>query len=182
MNTTSKHPLISVTVSTAVILGAVLREPANAQCHIDPFTGRQVCAPPTHGWQPVSGPRSNPQSERSSPAAAGNPKFSSAHCRITVGDGSTGSGTLVARDASLGLVLTCSHLFDDSTSQIVVTFPNGQRFGARLLDRDRAHDLAALAIRRPAIVPIDTSDTAAVGTLYTCGFGQAGQFRCVAGG
>src|SRR3989304_6186371 len=71
-----------------------------------------------------------------------------AHCRIHVGDGSVGSGTLIAKNET-GLVLTCSHLFDSSTSNIVVEFPDRSRFGARLIDRDRANDLAELLIQRP---------------------------------
>jgi hypothetical protein len=175
MNTTSKHSFLSATVCTAIVLGTMLHQAANAQCYIDPFTGRQVCTQPAIGWRSPSGSRSNPQSE------IRNPKFSRAHCRISVGDGSTGSGTLIARDESRGLVLTCSHLFDDSTDQIVATFPNGQRFGARLLDRDRAHDLAVVAIRPPGVEPIEPTDAAAIGTLYTCGFGSSGQFRCIRG-
>jgi hypothetical protein len=175
MNTFTHRRTISAAVCAAVMLGAVPHHSVNAQCYIDPFTGRQVCTQPNfYGWHSAAA-SSNPPSE------IPNPQSSRAHCRISVGDGSTGSGTLVARDASLGFVLTCSHLFDDSTSQIVVTFPNGQRFGARLLDRDRAHDLAALAIRRPEIEAISTAVASAVGTLYTCGFGQAGQFRCTPG-
>ncbi|HEX2473931.1 MAG TPA: hypothetical protein VHK01_04265, partial [Lacipirellulaceae bacterium] len=49
----------------------------------------------------------------------------SAHCRITVADGSAGSGTLVRRSSSTGLVLTCAHLFDDATGRIIVTFAGG---------------------------------------------------------
>jgi hypothetical protein len=65
--------------------------------------------------------------------------------------------------------------------RIVVSFPNGERFGARLVDRDKAHDLAALAIRRPNVTPIDVSETESSGPLSACGFGPNGQFRCVQG-
>ncbi len=126
---------------------------AQAQCYIDPVTKEQICTP-------VS---------------------SSAHCRITVADGSTGSGTLVRRSDSLGLVLTCSHLFDNATGRIVVTFTNGERFAARLVERDRAHDLAALMIRRPDADPVGVSDDDPDGILSACGFGADGQLRCFRG-
>jgi hypothetical protein len=147
------------------------------QCYIDPFTGQKVCGQPAYGWAIT-----NPQSE------IRNPQFinSAAHCRITVGDGSAGSGTLVARTQSGGLILTCSHLFDGSTDQIEVAFANGPRFAARLVERDRDHDLAALVIRRPEIEPIEVSaessqSLAASRPLSACGFGPVGQFRCVRG-
>jgi hypothetical protein len=124
-----------------------------AQCYIDPVTNEQICTP-------VS---------------------SSAHCRITVGDGSTGSGTLVRRSESLGLVLTCAHLFDNATGRIIVSFNNGQRFAARLVKRDRTHDLAALLIRRPDAEPIDVSDEEPSGILSACGYGSDGQLRCFRG-
>src|SRR5262245_1498328 len=113
-----------------------------AQCYIDPYTGMRVCPNRNLGWQPASGPGTTRL------AAEENLGGTAAHCRITVGDGSTGSGTLVERNDATALVLTCSHLFDSSTANIVVGFPNGKRFHARLLDRDRANDLAALLIRR----------------------------------
>lgn len=132
---------------------------AGAQCFIDPTTGSRVC--PT----------------REASARAG----SSAHCRITVGDGSTGSGALVERTDDTGLVLTCSHLFDGSEANIVVAFPGGQRFAARLVARDRAHDLAAVLIRRPSGAPVEVSESEPAGALAACGFGPAGQFRRVSG-
>jgi hypothetical protein len=72
-------------------------------------------------------------------------------------------------------------LFDDATGRIIVAFPNGKRFAARLLDRDQNHDLAALSIRRPDIEPIAVSETAPTGMLTAGGFGPNGQFRCVRG-
>ena len=157
---------------------ALFCEVVQAQCYFDPFTGRQICTQPQDGWQPYSEAmrRLGPYSP---PAEAGSP---AAHCRITVGDGSAGSGTLVACDQAVGLVLTCSHLFDELSGRIVVTFPNGRQYAARLLERDRGHDLAALAIRRPEVTPLAVSDQEASGVLRACGFGSNGQFRCVEGG
>jgi Trypsin-like peptidase domain len=104
-----------------------------------------------------------------------------AHCRIHVGDGTLGSGTLISKNDTTGLVLTCSHLFDDASSNIVVEFPDSSRFGARLIDRDRANDLAALLIRRPNIEPVAVDDSAPTGVLTACGYGGNGQFRPATG-
>jgi hypothetical protein len=98
-----------------------------------------------------------------------------------VGDGTAGSGTLVARSENGGLVLTCSHLFDGSSSNIVVTFASGQRFSARLVERDRANDLAALVIARPDAAEVALSDSEPTGSLTACGFGPNGSFQCVRG-
>jgi hypothetical protein len=105
----------------------------------------------------------------------------SPHCRIQVGDGSVGSGTLVSKGDSTATVLTCSHLFDNSTSSIIVTFSDGTRFGARLIERDRANDLAALLIRVPAVSPIEVDDAQPTGVLTACGYGNDGRFRGVRG-
>ncbi len=92
-----------------------------------------------------------------------------------------GSGTLIAVSKSTGLVLTCSHLFDTSSDGIIASFPDGSRFAARLIERDRPHDLAALAIQRPSIAPIEANDADPAGCLSACGFGPNGQFRCMRG-
>lgn len=98
-----------------------------------------------------------------------------------VADGSSGSGTLVRRSKSLGLVLTCAHLFDSAGGRIIVSFADGQRFAARLVERDRAHDLAALLIRRPDAEPIAVSEEEPGGLLSACGYGPDGQLRCFRG-
>jgi hypothetical protein len=145
----------------------------HADCYIDPVTGRQVCTSRDVGWRSISNV-GTPSSE--SPRVD-----SSAHCRIHVGDGTVGSGTLIDVDEKYGIVLTCSHLFDGSTDQIVVSFPNGSRFVAQLIDRDRAHDLAALAIRPPQVAPLIIDDSDPSGALTACGFGPNGQFRAANG-
>lgn len=141
---------------------ALACQAVRAECYIDPSTGQRFCT---------------------SPNVAPTVVPPSAHCRITVGDGAAGSGTLVARDVATGTVLTCSHLFDGSASNIVVAFPSGERFAARLIERDQAHDLAALLIRCPkseaAGVASDGEEPA--GMLTACGYGSDGQFRCVRG-
>jgi hypothetical protein len=143
-----------------------------AQCYIDPVTGKKICA--IGQLLPPSAPSPALDSRLSA-------LDSSAHCRITVGDGTAGSGTLVASSSDAGLVLTCSHLFDGSASKIVVAFANGQRFAAHLVERDRAHDLAALVIRRPDAEPAQVSEGEPAGTISACGFGPNGQLRCVPG-
>jgi hypothetical protein len=153
-----------------VAVAAIASVRVQAQCDIDPVTGQPVCT-----WSPQSGAGTLALDSRLSALD------SSAHCRITVADGSAGSGTLVRRTSSLGLVLTCSHLFDNATGRIIVSFNNGQRFAARLIERDRAHDLAALLIRRPDAEPIAVSDEEPAGVLAACGYGPDGQLRCFRG-
>jgi len=149
---------------------------AQGSCYIDPFTGQKICVPAGGLVQPQF------PTLDSRPVATD----SSAPCRISVGDGSAGSGTLVARSPTGGLVLTCSHLFDRSTANVTVTFANGQRFVAKLVERDRAHDLATLVIHRPDVEPVevDRDDTflqASNGLLTACGYGPNGQLRCIRG-
>jgi Trypsin-like peptidase domain len=139
---------------------------AHAQCYTDPYTGQRICTRQVLPCQPAT-QTSNVDS--------------AAHCRISVADGTMGSGTLVATNDTIGLVLTCSHLFNTTKSNIVVTFPNGRRFAANLIDLDRANDLAAIAIRRPELQPLAISEVEPSGILTACGFGPNGVFRSIAG-
>lgn len=163
-----------------LLLGAC--STGKAQCYIDPFTGRQICTTPASGWRSVTG-QVQPGSvgPHGSVERDGSTIDRSAHCRIRVGDGTTGSGALIEVNDSIGFVLTCSHLFDGSTEQIVATFPNGSQYGARLIERDRAHDLAALAIQSPRVRPLVVADGDPIGRLTACGFGPSGQFRAISG-
>src|SRR5882724_8311478 len=140
---------------------------AQAQCYTDPYTGQRICTRQVSPSAPVAG-TSNVDS--------------TAHCRITVADGTMGSGTLVASNDTVGLVLTCSHLFNSSKSNIIVSFPNGRRFAANLIALDRANDLAALEIHRPYLAPLAISEVEPVGILTACGFGPNGVFRSISGG
>jgi hypothetical protein len=92
-----------------------------------------------------------------------------------------GSGTFVGMNNTVGLVLTCSHLFNSSTSNIIVSFPSGRRFAANLIELDRANDLAALSIRRPDIAPLAIGEIEPTGMLTACGFGPNGVFRSING-
>ncbi len=177
-----------VAISFALAAPAALR--AQSQCYIDPVTGERVCAVvpgAVLGRAPALDFRQDSQrlSQDSVSLLPGPPRQGEGvlqgHCRISVADGSTGSGTLINVDKFVGRVLTCSHLFDRSTQNIVVTFPNGGRFVARLIDRDRAHDLAMLEIKPPQVPPIAVSGDEPNGELTACGFGPNGQFRCIRG-
>jgi hypothetical protein len=157
-------------ICLALVRPAAIR--AQAPCYIDPVTGQRVCAIPPE----LRGADRAPALDSPRPTLQ-----SSAHCRISVGDGTIGSGTLIAINGSEGLVLTCAHLFDSSTQNINVTFPPIGRFAARLVERDRSHDLAALTIQSPKIDTVSISDNEPTGLLAACGFGPNGQFRCIRG-
>ena len=140
-----------------------------------------VCYPDS-GWGPTSGTRYVIPDDPTVPSSLGH----SAHCRIFVADGSTGSGTLIARNDATGLVLTCAHLFDAATSNIIVAFPDGARYGGRLIDRDRANDLAAVLIGHPDVGPVSVDDDwrielSAASMLTAGGYGGDGRFRPVRG-
>jgi hypothetical protein len=169
--------LVSVQLAFAMV---VMCGTAQSQCYTDPITGQRFCPRPNGNFPPSAVPSRqvivDPNANAGSTSVG-----SSAHCRIDVGDGTRGSGTLVDCDRSTGLVLTCAHLFGNCESRIVVTFANGERFGGRLVDVDRANDLAALAIRRPGVEPLDVDGSEPTGKLRACGFGPNGVFRCVEG-
>jgi len=67
---------------------------------------------------------------------------------------SCGSGTLVAVDASRGLVITNWHVVCEATGPVTVVFPDGFRSGATIARWDRDWDLAALWIWRPQADPV----------------------------
>ncbi len=142
------------------------------QCYIDPISGQRVCPLNQQQFYVPARPAVDTRLLTLDSAA---------FCRITVGDGTAGSGTLISRSAKAGLVLTCSHLFDTSTANIVVAFPNGQRLAGYIVERDRANDLTALVIARPDVAPIAVAEGDAAGTVAACGFGPNGQFRAVSG-
>ncbi len=106
-------------------------------------------------------------------------------CRVTNKFGgmtSVGSGTLIDKSGSLGLVLTCAHLFDDGVGEIIVEFPGAKSHGARLVDLDREADLAALVIANPASTRVAVDfELQPSDHLSACGFGPHGEYRCATG-
>ncbi len=155
---------ISILAVTTPLLATAIASP---HCH------NGTCRP-SDSWSGIG----TAASSLNTPPSTLNP---SPHCRIHVGDGSGGSGALVELNNGTGFVLTCSHLFDNATTNIVVAFPNGQRFAARLLERDPAHDLAAILIHKPNLKPLAVEAGEPIGILTACGYGASGQFRPVRG-
>jgi hypothetical protein len=99
----------------------------------------------------------------------------------TIGTSRTlGTGTLVDVDGEQGLVVTCAHLFRDSAGTIVVTFPDGRAYAARLLRVDATADLAALAIAAPALEPVTLAGAYPQrgDPLVSCGYGSDGRLWC----
>ncbi len=99
----------------------------------------------------------------------------------TSGSGHTyGSGTLIDKNAERGIVVTCSHLFRDGIDNVTVTFPDGKRYAAELLGRDKEWDLAALLIAPPDASPVAIAvDHPKQGDpLTSCGYGSNGQYWC----
>jgi hypothetical protein len=129
-------------------------------------------------WQPAA---SSPRTISVAPSGTTpNPAI----CRIvnTVGRaGNFGSGTLVASSGNVGFVLTCGHLFSEGQGNIVVEFSGGRRYEARLVEIDKANDLAALAIATPGIAPLEIDAATPAGQLSACGYGSNGQFSCARG-
>jgi hypothetical protein len=171
---------------TPLVAIAVLIGHAHAQCYVDPYTGQRYCTGPSGscpscGNCPSCGVSRPVVAQKPTPRANTVNVDSTAHCRITVNNSTLGSGTLIARDQSIGLILTCAHLFDDSAQKIVVTFPGGGQFAATLVDIDHDQDLAALAIRRPEVEPLPVATGDPSGILVACGFGPNGTFRGIQG-
>ncbi|MAT73047.1 MAG: hypothetical protein CMJ58_26485 [Planctomycetaceae bacterium] len=116
-----------------------------------------------------------------------------ASCRITNRQGvveSAGSGTLVdvTDDGSAGLVLTCAHLFSEGAGEVIVSFPQGGRHGAKLVAIDREADLAAVEIATPRVTPAALAvagDEVVLSTttarFRACGFGGDGRLQCTSG-
>jgi S1-C subfamily serine protease len=172
----------NASVVVTLLLVAQLEPALGQYC---PSCASGMCSPYGGGWQSSVAPRTRIVAELAPQAGPGTSLQASvshdAHCRVFVGDGSTGSGTLIASNSATGLVLTCSHLFDDSSADVVVAFPDGSRYAARLADRDPANDLAALLIKRPDAAPLAVDDSEPTGVLTACGYGSDGRFRPVSG-
>lgn len=105
--------------------------------------------------------------------------------RVVVSEGETmslGSGTLVATRGRHGLVVTNWHVVRDARGPINVIFPDGFRSGASLLGTDADWDLAALAIWRPNVEPVQLSKHAPQldEPLSIAGYGS-GKYRSASG-
>jgi S1-C subfamily serine protease len=89
-----------------------------------------------------------------------------------------GTGTLIAANDELGLVISCAHLFREYRGRVSVVFPGGQTLGARLLDVSEEDDLSALLIAAPHVTPVTIAPSAprAGELLISCGFGPDGRF------
>lgn len=141
-------------IARLILFVLVLTHCAQAQCTIDPATGQWRCAP-----------------AREAPVAP-----LPARCRVRVGDGSTGSGSLVTAEH----VLTCAHLFDRCEAPIEITFADGRRCAGRLALIDRAHDLAAIQIAPCDIAPLPLAPQI-TSQLVVGGFGADGRFAAARG-
>ncbi len=91
-----------------------------------------------------------------------------------------GSGTLVDRDPTRGLVVTCQHIFREGSGTIRVTFPDGRTRAARMVHADAAWDLAALVTEPPEAQPVAVAaDQPRRGEpAWSCGYGPQGRYAC----
>jgi S1-C subfamily serine protease len=92
---------------------------------------------------------------------------------------STGTGTLLARTETHGIVVTCAHVVDDCLEgkNPIVIFPNGFKSKAIVAKSDTDSDIAVLLIVRPDIEPLEWSPDAVkiFESLTVCGYdGGAG--------
>ena len=96
---------------------------------------------------------------------------------------SYGSGTLIARQGKLGIVISNWHVVRDADGDILVSFPGGFRSTAKVIRSDRTWDLAALLTWVPEdVTPVTlANELPRPGQpLAIAGYGT-GSFRAVAG-
>lgn len=95
---------------------------------------------------------------------------------------SYGSGSLIAVNEKLGIVITNWHVVREATGQISVVFPNGFHSPARVVKTNRDWDLAALSIWKPEITPIKLATNAPKRgePLTIAGYGS-GNYRAITG-
>lgn len=98
-----------------------------------------------------------------------------------------GSGTYIKPvGGTHGYVLSCEHLFNEGVGEVVVIFPDGSRFQAKIKAVDRTWDLAVMSIGckpRPA-VEMATAKPQLGETITFCGYGQGyglNKYRCRSG-
>ena len=96
-----------------------------------------------------------------------------------------GTGVLIWRGPSRGVVLTVEHLFRQRSSRVIVIFPNGEKHDAETVQTDDVPDLGALTIPRPNVEPMRISEDppANAGDWVTlCGYeGETGSYRTIQG-
>lgn len=140
----------------------------SGQCLLQPYSSQ-----PYQGQSPRSQP-AWPEANRSLPAV----------CRIrnNYSSGTNyGSGVLVERSATTSVVITCAHLFSEGVGEVTTTFVGNREYGARLIDRDVANDLAALLIQTPSVEPMRIGAINGREQLQVCGYGPVGRFICSRG-
>lgn len=140
---------------------------------------------PPWGEGPVAGQAAGPirQTAATQFATAPNPPPAVVRVITPQRDGMAyGSGTLVAVNASQGLVLTNWHVVEDAAGTIMVVFPDGFCSAAKVLKADRDWDLAALVIWRPSVEPIPLAQQAPrPGEMLTIAGYGSGWYRAAAG-
>ena len=92
------------------------------------------------------------------------------------------SGVLVDMNQSQGLVLTNWHVIRDTSTAVLVQFPDGFQSAGTVIRHDEAWDLAALVIWKPEATPIPLAEQPPqIGELLTiAGFGR-GAYRAETG-
>lgn len=97
---------------------------------------------------------------------------------------SVGTAVLVGKRAGRAVVLTVRHLFDGARKpfEIIIEFPNGERFKGAFLDEDKAPDLAAVMLAEPSAEPVAIHKGVALAGERTTAAGYgSGCYRSVAG-
>lgn len=95
---------------------------------------------------------------------------------------SLGSGTLIARDDSSGLVITNWHVVREASTDPLVVFPDGFQSVGKIQKTDADWDLALLKIQRPKVAPVALSNQPPLpgDPLTIAGYGR-GTYRAVTG-
>ncbi len=102
-------------------------------------------------------------------------------CRVVnqVGNvNSIGSGTLVARDETTGVVITCWHIFrDEGVGKVKVEFRKSCYWG-NVIGKNPTWDLAAILIARPDVAPAPLATVWPRGgdTVHWAGYGPVGKY------
>lgn len=102
-------------------------------------------------------------------------------CRITAAAGPSqisGSGVLVSKTETSGVVLTNWHVVRSYRNALTVSWPDGTSSPATVVASDEAWDLAALVVPRPAADPVPIAAAAPkLGERLTiAGYGPAGSY------